>query len=157
MRVRSFAVLGLQALTFWACAHVSTPQREGDRESLLAQQSAFLAALSARDLEQTLAHFAPDAVLHVAIFPAVRGEAAIRQFYGNVFRFLTESTATPDTTRVSAGSDMAFSLGTVRNVFSGEQGRQEHTGKFSLVWERRAGEWRIVLYTLSSDRSADGR
>jgi ketosteroid isomerase-like protein len=115
------------------------------------RQSDFLAALRARDADRTASHFADDAVLHVAERPAIRGRAAIREFYGNVFRFLSSSASTPPHVSVSQSGDMAYTTGAVANVFAGQQGQLQFTGKYLLVWERRAGEWFIVAYTLSSD------
>jgi ketosteroid isomerase-like protein len=104
-----------------------------------------------------LAHFAADAVLHVPNMPPVAGEGAIRQFYGNVFRFLRASTPTVESARVAASGDVAYSVGSVANVFEGPQGAVEYAGKFSLVWENRAGEWSIVLYTISKNQPDPGR
>jgi ketosteroid isomerase-like protein len=42
-----------------------------------------VAALSTRDLEQLLAHFDDDALVHIANMPPIRGRDAITQLYGN--------------------------------------------------------------------------
>lgn len=163
MTTRAVAVISAAFLltVSAACAHrPSVPHdREvshgRERERLQRREADFLAALGARDLEQTTASFAENAVLHVANMPPIQGGDAIRRFYTNVFRFLAESSSAPATLRLSASADMAYSLGTVTNVFAGDQGTSEHTGKYLLVWERRNDEWRITVYSISSDRPAE--
>jgi uncharacterized protein (TIGR02246 family) len=130
--------------------------REAAEAAVRERQWSFMAAIAARDLEATLAHFADDAVLHVAGMPALEGRDAIRSFYGNVFRFLSASQATPSVLRVAAGGDVAFGTGSVANAFEGLQGRREFAGKYLLVWERRAGEWLVAVYALSSDGEEGG-
>jgi ketosteroid isomerase-like protein len=128
-----------------------------ERDALERRQAGFLAALSARDLERTSAHFADDAVMHVANMPPITGREAIRQFYGKAFRFLAASTSVAETTRVSQSGDMGFGLGRTTNVFEGKEGRVEYEGKFLLFWEKREGEWSIAAYTLSSNRPDPAR
>lgn len=155
---RSAAViLVLVVLLGSACAHRSSPTTEGEHEALQQREREFLAALGTRDLEQTTAYFAEDAVLHVANMPPVQGRSAIGQFYGNVFRFLRASQATPERLHVSSSADLAYSVGRVSNLFEGEQGKTEYAGKYLLVWEKRTGEWAIVLYSLSNNRAEANR
>jgi ketosteroid isomerase-like protein len=134
------------------CGSAPAMVRDAGPERLQQRQAGFLAALAERDVERTVAHFADDAVLHIANMPAIQGRAAIERFYGNVFRFLAASDPVAERTRVSSGGDMAYTLGRVTNTFAGEQGPVEHTGKFTLVWEKRDGEWWVAVYGVSSDR-----
>jgi uncharacterized protein (TIGR02246 family) len=147
------AVLALSVLLGSGCALRPGMKPERERAALQQQERAFLAALGARDLQRALTYFAEDAVLHVANSPPVHGRSAIGQFYGNVFRFMLASEATPERVRISGGTDLAYSVGRVNNVFQGGQGRMEYEGKYLLVWERRADEWLIVLYAVSSNRA----
>ncbi len=150
-------VLTVVTLASAACAQrpVNSGLPAGDR--LHQRQADFLAALSARDLEQTVAHFADDAVLHVANMPPVQGREAIQRFYGNVFRFLSASDPVPELTRVADDADMAYTTGRVTNTFAGPDGPVEHTGKYLLVWERRGGDWAIVVYSISSNQPDPAR
>jgi ketosteroid isomerase-like protein len=156
MRLRS-VIAAVSVLLATACAHSPARNAQVERETLQQRQDAFLTALAARDLEQTVTHFAEDAVLHIANLPPVQGRGAIQRFYGNVFRFLSASQPTAETIRVSDSADLAYSVGRVTNVFQGEQGPVEYTGKFLLVWERRAGEWVVAVYSLSNDRPEASR
>jgi ketosteroid isomerase-like protein len=150
LRIVATAVLALAAT--YACAHRAPVQHDASAlEQLQQRHAAFLAALGARDAEQTASYFADDAVLHVANMPPVQGRTAIAMFYGNVFRFMTTSRPTTETVRVAASADLAYTAGSVTNAFQGEQGPVSYAGKYLLVWERRASVWSIVVYSLSSN------
>jgi ketosteroid isomerase-like protein len=140
-----------------ACAHRPATSIDAEQDRVEQRQTAFLAALAARDADGVAVHFAPDAVLHVANMPAIHGREAIGTFYGNVFRFMAASQATPETPRVAANGDMAWSAGRVVNAFQSPQGTTEFTGKYLLVWERREAEWQIVVYAVSNDADAGSR
>jgi ketosteroid isomerase-like protein len=146
------------ALLATACGHGRPMAGDPERALLEARQEEFHAALAARDADRTAALFAETAVLHVANMPEVRGRAAILAFYGNLFGFLSASTAVPGALHLAASGDLAYGTGTAANVFRRpDGGTQEYTGKYVLVWRRLEGEWRIVLYGVSSDRPDAGR
>lgn len=140
-----------------ACAADHPVYAGAERERLEIRQGEFLAAMSDRDADRTAAFFADGAVLHVANMPPVAGRAAIQRFYGNLFGYLAETRAAPETTHLSASGDMAYSIGTASNTFRGPQGTVEYSGKFVLVWRKLEGEWMIELYGVSSNQSEGGR
>ncbi|MBB5016439.1 YybH family protein [Rehaibacterium terrae] len=159
MRAALATVLAL-ALLATACAargpHAVADAARADQAQaqLLQRQTDFFAALSARDLDATLALFADDAVLHVAGMPPIAGREAIARFYGHLFGFLRESRASPTLLRIGAGGDLAYTGGGVVNEFASPQGGSAFTGKYLLVWTRGdGGEWRIAAYSVSSDSS----
>jgi len=154
---RAISLTAMAVLLGAACAHQPPLADGAERQRLEQRQSEFLAGLSEQDLERTTALFGDDAILHVANMPPIRGRDAIRQFYGNVFRFLTASEPEPETIRLSSGGAMAYSTGSVTNVFDGEQGPLENVGKYLLVWEWRDGDWSIVVYSVSSNQRDEGR
>jgi ketosteroid isomerase-like protein len=154
---RTAVLLALIVLLGTSCAHRPSPSAERERGALQQRELGFLAALGARDLERTTAYFAQDAMLHVANMPPLRGRSAIVQFYGNLFRFLQASEATPETMHVSASGDLAYTSGRVNNVFQGEQGTSEFAGKYLLIWEKRAGEWAVVVYSVSDNGAGAAR
>jgi len=157
MRRLEIRIVGLAVLLASACAPRGVPTAGAEYGPLEQRQAAFLAAMAARDAERTAAFFADGAVLHIAGMPAIEGRDAIRGFYGNMFGFLAESAAVPRTLELSAGGDMAYSHGTTSNTFRGPQGTSTYTGKYVLVWRRIDGDWRIVLYAVSSDAADAGR
>jgi ketosteroid isomerase-like protein len=136
-----------------ACAH--TPA--ADRGGLQQRQESFLGALAAKELDSAVGHFAPDAVIHIANLPPVQGREAIGRLYGNIFRFLRASEYTPEVMRISRSGDLAYSSGGVTTVFDGERGPVEYPGKYLLVWEKRAGAWIVVAYSISNNRAETGQ
>jgi ketosteroid isomerase-like protein len=164
MRPPSIAVITVGLLLTASCAHqppgaaTATVARSATaaHEQLEERQREFFAAVAAKDANRTAALFSDAAVLHVANMPPVEGRAAIHQFYGRMFGFLSASSATPESTQVSESGDMAVSIGRSANEFRGPEGPVEYAGKYVLVWRRLAGDWRIVLYGLSSNEPAAG-
>jgi ketosteroid isomerase-like protein len=156
--VRTWSIIAAALLLATSCAHrAPAVAQSGQFAQLQQRQAAFLGALAARDVDATAASFADDAVLHVAGMPAIVGRSAIHGFYGNVFRFMAASEAVPETLRLSDGGDMAWSTGRVANSFQSEQGLTHFAGKYVLVWERRGGDWAIVLYGISSNQADPAR
>jgi ketosteroid isomerase-like protein len=127
------------------------------RAVLEQRQQAFFAAMAARDADGVAALFAEDGVMQVAGMPPIEGGAAVRQFYGNMFGFLSASTATPTTTVIAAAGDMAYGTGSTVNEFRGQDGPLRFSGKYALVWRQLGGEWRIVLYSISSNQQDAAR
>lgn len=151
------AAIAALALLLAACAHPRPQFPEAARGPLELRQQAFVAALAARDADALGTLFAEDAVLHVAGMPAIEGRPAIRDFYRKMFGFLTGSAATFERVLVSDAGDLAYSIGRATNEFRGPEGPVAYAGKFSLIWRHRAGEWVVVLYSVSSDQPDPGR
>jgi uncharacterized protein (TIGR02246 family) len=139
-----------------ACAQPRSVPGAFERDRLDQRQSEWFAAMAARDADALAALFSEGAVVHVANMPPVEGREAIRGFYERMFGFLAASRATPERTEVSASGDLAYSVGRSVNEFRGPGGAVEYVGKYVLVWERREGEWRVALYSISSNQSDAG-
>jgi ketosteroid isomerase-like protein len=154
--------LALVLALAWAIAGCGTQAGTGGvpapapADDFTGRQAGFLAAMAARDADRIATYFTEDAVLHVANMPAVRGAEAIGAFHGNVFRFMTSTSASIERYRISEAGDLAYTLGRVANTFGGPDGPVEYEGKFFLAWERRGGEWRVAVYGVSNDRAAPG-
>lgn len=144
-------------LTTVACAHHPPVAMDAEADALARRQAELFAAMTAKDADRVAALFAADGALHVAGMPPVEGRAAIGRFYGNLFRFLSSSTATPGAIHVSSGGDMAYGTGRAVNEFAGPAGTTSYDGKYALVWRKVDGEWRIALYAVSSDQQDAGR
>lgn len=144
-------LLGLFTLMLSSgCAHGSVAG--SDASTLQSRQQALLAALSERNLDATMAHFASDAVVHVANMPAFVGAQAIRDLYANVFRAIASADYLVANTEVAASGDLAYSHGAVTTVFRGAEGERVFPGKFVLIWAQREGHWQLVLYAISNNQ-----
>jgi ketosteroid isomerase-like protein len=152
------AVVALVAVVLsMACAAPPAGTDPVERDRLDQRQREFFAAMAAKDADTVAELFSEAAVLHIANMPPIEGRPAIRRFYGNMFGFLSASTATPETLHVSAGGDLAYGVGSTSNEFRGPEGVVEYTGKYFLVWRKLAGDWMIVLYGVSSNQPAAPR
>ena len=149
----SAPVIAMIAMLAGGCAHRAPVPSAPDAAGLEQRQSDFLEALTAKNPDQVAAHFAEDAVIHIANLPPIQGREAIRQLYRNIFRFLRASTYTPDVLRLAGSGDMAYSAGGVTTAFDGEQGLVEYPGKYLLIWVRRDGDWSIVAYSISNNQA----
>jgi ketosteroid isomerase-like protein len=129
-----------------------------DEAGLLEQRQAdFFAAVEARDADRVAELFSERGVVHVANMPPIEGRSAIREFYGNMFGFLTASEATPEATYLSEGGRMAYGVGSTENEFRGPDGPVAYLGKYLLVWEKVDDEWRVAAYSISGNESEAGR
>jgi uncharacterized protein (TIGR02246 family) len=115
------------------------------------RQAEFFTAIAERDADRTASFFADDGVLQVASFPPIEGREAIRGFYGNLFGFLSASSATSQRLEVASSRDMAWSVGESRSTFRRPDGEISYTGKYTLVWRKEDGAWRVALYAISSN------
>jgi ketosteroid isomerase-like protein len=142
---------------FAGCTERTTIDLVNEHELLQQRQIEFLSALSSKDIEKTLEHFAFDAVVHIANMPPIDGSDAIRQLYENVFRYLSSSEYTPDPLRISESADLAYSTGSVTNVFEGADRRIEYPGKYLIIWGKRENIWKVVVYSVSNNLSETSR
>jgi ketosteroid isomerase-like protein len=157
MRKHPILIVTLTALMATGCADSRASSLDDEWERLHQRQEAFLAALSARDADRTADMFSEDAVVHVAGMSPIQGEGAIRQFYGHVFGFLSETSSAPEATHLSGGGGMAYSFGRTSNEFRDPGGAVGYSGKYLLVWQKIAGDWKIVAYSISSNQPDDAR
>lgn len=139
------------------CAGAPTVPTVDHGADLAQRQTAFHAAMHAKDAQALSALFAEGGVVHVAGMPAVEGREAIAQFYANLFRFLAGTEARPDALRLAADGSMAYEVGRTANAFVGPQGRTTHVGKYLLVWERGGEGWLVAAYSVGSDQRDGAR
>lgn len=154
---RALAATAFTALLAVACAGPQRSAADDQSEMLETRQAQFAAALEARDVQGMVGLFAADAVLHVADMAPIEGRDAIGDFYDRVFGFLTRSSVIPHDTRISEAGDMAYSVGTTRNGFSGPEGVVDYDGKYLLVWRRIDDDWVIAVYSISSNEADEDR
>lgn len=157
MRKLTALIAVWSSLAAAACAERPGVSFDEARDLLDRSQDRWLEAQAARDAEGMAALFSDDAVMHVANMPPIEGRDAIHRFYENLFGFLAASEAVAETTRVSRGGDLAYTVGRTTNTFEGPEGRVEYSGKFVLVWSKPADEWLTAVYSVSSDEAQGGR
>ena len=111
-------------------------------------------ACNTKQLDDLVELYVPDATVLRPNVPAVRGVAAIREFFfGLLDAGMSEVELEPQ--RVELFGDFGYEAGRFKSLVPSAAGkRREERGKYLVVLNRQAnGEWRIVADTWSSDLS----
>jgi uncharacterized protein (TIGR02246 family) len=112
----------------------------------------WVAACNTRHLDNLLDCYAPDALLLRTNQPAIRGTAAIREFFfAALDAGLSDMELEP--IRTVAAGDMAYEVGRCKMLAPVAVGkRREERGKYVLVFSRQSnGEWKIMTDSWNSD------
>lgn len=117
---------------------------------------ALLKAEGQRDLESAMALVAPHAVFQPPGLPAFVGDEAIRQFYEQQWFTIpyVEISGQAEKIVVAASGDLAYLDG--RSHLTLEISGQEviSEGKYLGVWQRLAGQWRLVAISWTANEPA---
>lgn len=154
--MRSVITLGVATL-FAASACGPPPVDLGaERTALLARSEAVSAAEAAKDREKALTFWAPDAIVHPAGAPQLKGHDAIRRLYQTVFDSSGLKTFEGKSSgfEVSQAGDVAYETGVNRMTFGTPKGDVLDVGKYMAVWKKTNGTWFIAALTFTSDTPA---
>jgi len=114
-------------------------------------------ACNTKHLDDLLDLYVADAMVMRSNYPAVRGAAAVREFFfGALDAGLGEVEVEP--MRVEVAGDMAYEAGRCKALVPGAAGkRREERGKYLWVLARQSnGEWKIASDCWSSDLTFGG-
>ena len=145
-----------------AKARLVRPARFSRTETALRQLAQDWAlACNTKHLDELVDLYASDATVVRPNVPVVRSAAAIRElFFSQLEAGLGEVQMEP--LRVEILGDTAYEVGRCTMLVPTATGkRREERGKYVLLFGRQAGEWKILVDSLSTDLSlevgADGR
>ena len=114
-------------------------------------------ACNVKQLDDLVELYLPDATVLRPNVPAVRGAAAIREFF---FGLLDAgmSEVEMDPLRVELFGDFGYEAGRCKSLVPSAAGkRREERGKYLVLLNRQAnGEWKILADSWSSDLSLAG-
>jgi ketosteroid isomerase-like protein len=114
-------------------------------------------ACNTKQLEDLVELYVPDALVQRPNVPAVRGTAAIREFFfGLLEAGMSEVELEPQRTELLG--DFGYEAGRCKSLVPIAMGkRREERGKYLVLLSRQAnGEWRIVADSWSNDLSLGG-
>lgn len=114
-------------------------------------------ACNSKQLDDLVELYIPDAMVMRPNVPAVRGAAAIREFFFGVLDAgLSEVELDP--LRAEVLGDFGYEAGRFKSLVPSAAGkRREERGKYLVLLNRQAnGEWRIIADSWSSDLSLGG-
>lgn len=114
-------------------------------------------ACNTKQLDDLVELYVPDAMVLRPNVPAVRGAAAIREFFFGVLD-AGMSEVEMESTRAELFGEFGFEAGRFKSLVPGTTGkRREERGKYLVLLSRQAnGDWRIVADNWSSDLSLGG-
>lgn len=109
-------------------------------------------ACNTRQLDELLDLYAPDALVLRSNLPAIRGAAAVREFFfGALEAGLGEVSVEP--MRVEVAGDLAHEVGRYSALVPGTAGkRREERGKYLWVFSKQSsGDWKLISECWSAD------
>jgi uncharacterized protein (TIGR02246 family) len=109
-------------------------------------------ACNTRQLDELLDLYAPDALVLRSNLPAIRGAAAVREFFfGALEAGLGEVSVEP--MRVEVAGDLAHEVGRYSALVPGAAGkRREERGKYLWVFSKQSsGDWKLISECWSAD------
>lgn len=149
------------ALLLVACSQSGTsgpkPDAAADEGAVRAVNAAWFKAYAAGDAAGVAATYAADAVLSPPGVPAARGAEAILAYFTQDLAAMKAAglAFAPDpSTDVGVSGDLGWETGTYK--VNAPDGTAVDTGKFSTVFARREGGWKIIRDTWNSDAPAAG-
>jgi uncharacterized protein (TIGR02246 family) len=152
INLRNLVVLTASLMALTACAKTAAPDTAAAVTALGAVEDAWYKAYNAGDGAAVAALYADDAVLNAPGSPALRGEAAIREFYAkDAPKFAADGLTDADGPTSDAGvsGDLAWRWGTFK--VTDKSGATVETGKYITVFQRKDGKWMIIRDTWNSD------
>jgi uncharacterized protein (TIGR02246 family) len=152
--LRKLALLAVSFATLAACDKTSPSAHDtgADEAAVRAAGTARDKAYNAGDGAAVAAFYAEDAVLNAPGTPALRGKAAISEYYAkDVPAFATAGLATvePPTSDVGVSGDLAWQWGTYK--ITDKSGATLDAGKYLTIFQRNDEKWMIIRDTWNSD------
>jgi len=154
-QIRRLMLAAAGAVLLVACA----PGAQGtkadpaaDEAAVRAVNGAWFKAYAAGDAAGVAANYAADAVISPPGVPAARGAEAILAFFTQDIAAIKAaglSFAPDPSTDVGVSGDLGWETGTFK--VTAPDGSAVDTGKFSTVFARRDGSWKIIRDTWNSD------
>lgn len=107
----------------------------------------WVAAEASNNVDSALGFLWGDATMQPPNAPEIQGHSAIRAAYESV----TFVSLTVGPTKVRASGDLAAIWGPLTVVIQGPAGPITLDQKFVAVWQQRAGKWRVIENSWSSN------
>ena len=117
----------------------------------------YVKATLAGDAKAIAALYTEDAVEMPPNIPAVKGRAAIEQYYAKMLKFKDArmSVFTLNHLETRAVGDTGYDVGTYQQTVTPTSGAAlDDTGKYTIILKRSGGIWRVAYAIYNSDRPA---
>ena len=150
-RVRNVFLAAAGVIVLAACSSSGAPEA-GAESAVRAVNAAWFKAYAAGDAAGVAARYAEDAVVSPPGAPAARGGAAILEYFTQdiaTVRAAGLSFVADPATDVGVSGDLAWETG--QFTVTDTSGATVEIGKFSTVFARRDGSWKIIRDTWNSN------
>jgi ketosteroid isomerase-like protein len=113
-------------------------------------------ACNTKHLDDLVSLYSPDAIVMRPNVPAIRGTAAIREFFFSVLDAGLGEVEL-ESQRVEVIGDVGYEAGRCKMLVPSTMGkRREERGKFLIISHKQEGEWKAVADCWSTDLSLGG-
>jgi uncharacterized protein (TIGR02246 family) len=116
---------------------------------------AYVKATLAGDAKAVAALYAEDAIEMPPNLSAIKGRAAIQQYYAKLFSnpALKLDTFTLNHIEAMTSGDVGYDVGTYVQTVTMKDKPVKETGKFTVILKRAGGEWQIAYAIYNADQS----
>lgn len=133
--------------------HKKDPSAE---EEILDLSRKLVEAERNKDLAATLAFFGEGIVLQPPGAPQIEGLDALQGFLVALFQTPMENfDAGASKIIVSVAGDLACEIGWFRMPVEGPQGHFDEHGKYTIVWQKIAGEWKYIVGCFNANEAEE--
>jgi uncharacterized protein (TIGR02246 family) len=152
------AALPLLAAVLAACAG-GTASTRTDPASIDADirkiDREWVKAIADKDLDKIVGYYADDARFMPPNAPPAVGRDQIRSAWDGFLKTPgLQLNFEPTVVRSSPDGQMAYDVGTYTFEADRPNGRQHDEGKYTQIWQRRDGNWKVVVDMVSSNLPA---
>lgn len=150
-----FAALVAIAVSTTSCQQVAKEPAKPDlvqiRTEIQALETAYAAALQAKDANAVLAYYADDAVSMVNNAPiAVGHDALLKMAQDDIAGDTTNTTVTFEVVDIFASGDLVVETG--KATYKAEDGSISKTGKYMSLFEKRDGKYVCIRDIYNDDK-----
>jgi uncharacterized protein (TIGR02246 family) len=157
--IAHFAMVPALICAFGASASAQAPAATASNidAAIKAVADAYVKATLAADAKAIADLYTEDAVEMPPNVPAVKGRAAIQQYYEKQFAAGKLSRFSLTHLETRAVGDTGYDVGTYQqNLVAAAGAAMEDSGKYTVILKRTGGRWRLAYAIYNSDRPAQG-
>lgn len=134
------------ALAVAACKQAAPPiDLKAEEQKIIQLNEQWAAAIAAKNIDGTIAPYAPAAVYLLPNAEPAKGDA-IRQAWSEVLQLPEMSLSfAPTHIGFDAAGTVAYDVGTYSFSFQSPAGKVEDHGKYVDIWRKIDGEWKVVV------------
>jgi uncharacterized protein (TIGR02246 family) len=143
----------LAAALVAACATTPRVDVASEESAIRALNRQFEQAVASKNADAVARLYSTDAVIMPPNAPTVRGQAAVRAFWAEMFKGIGTPTGTLTSTDIDidATGNQATDVGTYNFSFTSEQGPVTERGKYITKLRKVGTEWKITHDIFNSD------